>query len=311
MRKYHITNWSKYNQALINRGNICFWISQEVIDNWQSKEHTREKGRPETYSDGALLAILALKSVFKLSLRMLVGFVRSIFYSMNLSIPVPSFSQISRRAKDLYHKLPKLSSRKPTDIVVDSTGLKVYGEGEWKVRAHGVSKRRTWRKLHVGLDPKTHEIIVHELTSHSQTDHQVGQQLIHKGPKSIKRCYADGAYDPVDFRQTLADRHILPVITPPVNAKLHPNHSRADSHRNEAILQIKGLGGDEMARKLWRLLKHYHKRSLVETCMYRLKQIFGPNLTFRDFLRQKTEAFIRCFALNQMTKMGMPCGFWK
>lgn len=113
-----------------------------------SSYHTCRAGRPETYSDEAILMMLILREVYKCSLRSLQGLVESLFKIMNLKLPIPSYTQISRRAKSLYKRVNRLTEgKKARHVIFDSTGLKVYGEGEWKVKVHGKSKRRTWRKF--------------------------------------------------------------------------------------------------------------------------------------------------------------------
>jgi hypothetical protein len=150
--KYRIRNWPEYNKALVQRGSITLWFSEESIKKWHDSPKAKgEKGRPRIYSDDAILCALLVRAVYHLPLRALQGFLFSLILSLGLKLLVPSYSQMSRRAKDLHKELKKLSSRRPCDIIFDSTGLKVYGEGEWKVRQDGVSKRRTWRKLHIGL----------------------------------------------------------------------------------------------------------------------------------------------------------------
>lgn len=134
MKCYRITNWSKYNKSLIQRGSINFWFSEDAISKWQ---HTNEKGRPQEYSDDAILCSLLVRTVYHLSLRALEGFLSSLVALLGHSINIPSYSQICRRSKVLKKVLKKLSNRRPHDIVFDSTGLKVYGEGEWNVKQHG------------------------------------------------------------------------------------------------------------------------------------------------------------------------------
>jgi IS5 family transposase len=198
--------------------------------------------------------------------------------------------------------------------VFDSTGLKVYGEGEWKVRQHGVSKRRTWRKLHIGMDPDSGEVIVAELTDNGAGagDGETAEKLIKKVPKGIKRVFGDGAYDGAGFRQAIEEIGAEPVIPPPRNAVvpggvLEP----ALAKRADAVKEIVGLGDNDDARKLWKKLKGYHRRSLGETAMYRIKQLTSSRLRSREWKRQRVEAYIKCLIINKMAKLGMPKGIWE
>jgi len=308
---YRIRNWKEYNKALIQRGSLTLWFSEDSVQKWHSCPCTGTKGHPQIYSDDAILCALLVRSVYHLPLRALVGFLLSIVTLLTLSITIPSYTQICRRAKALKKNLAKLSNRRPTDLVFDSTGLKVYGEGEWKVRQHGKSKRRTWRKLHIAMDPKTQEIILSELTLNSVGDAEIGADLLKKAPNSVKAVYGDGAYDKLSFREEIENKGAVPIIPPPKNATVHRETEGALKKRDDAVLEILGFGGDEEGRKIWKKLKGYHTRSLVETTMYRFKQILDGTLRSREYERQCTEAYIKCLVLNKMTQLGMPKGSWK
>lgn len=314
MKRYRIKNWSKYNKSLVQRGSINFWFSEDAIKKWKNTNHTGEKGRPAEYSNDAILCALLIRTVYHLPLRALEGLLLSLVSSLGLSLKIPSYTQICRRAKDLGKTLKKLSSRRPHDIVFDSTGLKVYGEGEWKVKQHGVSKRRTWRKLHLGMDPDSKEIIVAEVTTNStgSGDSQVGKKMMKKAPKSAKRIFGDGAYDGIEFRQEIEKFGAEPIIPPPRDAVVHRETTDvAIQKRNEAVREIYGLGGDDEARRLWKILKGYHRRSLVETTMYRIKQLTGGNMRSREWERQCVEGCVKCLVINKVTSLGMPDSVWE
>ena len=158
-----IKNWNQYNQALINRGSLDVWISADLLEQWGVSEQSGKRGRPRVFSDECILLMLTLRVVFSLPLRALQGFVTSLFDMRGFSLPVPSYTQICRRSKALDKKLKRLTRRRPKRIVLDSTGLKVYGDGEWKAKKHGSKKQRRWVKLHLSLCPDTHTIIDMEL----------------------------------------------------------------------------------------------------------------------------------------------------
>ncbi|MGA8163420.1 MAG: IS5 family transposase [Waddliaceae bacterium] len=251
-----------------------------------------------------------IRSVFHLPLRALQGFLTSLVTLMRVFIPIPYYTQICRRAKSLGQDLCRLSERDITDPVIDSTGLKVYGEGEWKVRRHGYSKRRTWRKLHLAVCPDSNEILFEILTENNVSDCDIYPEFAEASPETIERIYCDGAYDTEGCYQA-STAHGLDLITPPqknaVFKKNAPPHMQA---RNNAVLEILGLGGNEEGRKLWKKLKGYHRRSLGETAMFRFKQLFGNDLKSRGHATQKAEARVKCEALNMMTRLGMPEGEW-
>lgn len=314
MKRYRIKNWPQYNKSLIQRGSINFWFSEDAITKWNNTSHTGEKGRPQEYSDGAILCALLIRTVYHLPLRALEGFLSSLVSSLELPLKIPSYTQICRRAKELGKSLKKLSVRRPHDIVFDSTGLKVYGEGEWKVKQHGKSKRRTWRKLHLGADPDSKEIIIAEITTNGtgSGDGQIAKRMMKKTPKSIKRVFGDGAYDGIGFRQEIEKNGAEPIIPPPRGAVIHPDSDdKAIKKRDDAVCEIQGLGGTDEARRVWKILKDYHRRSLAETTMYRIKQLTGGNIRSREWERQRVEGYIKCLVVNKMTSLGMPDSVWE
>jgi len=175
---YRIKNWSSYNKSLIERGSINLWIDDKIQENWfysNNRFRCHKVGSPTTYSDFAIELCLIVRATYKLPLRMTYGFLKSIFIKTDLALNCPYYSTISRRGKKLNLKLKRYQNlRSVNDIVVDSTGIKVFGEGEWKVRQHGIGKRRTWRKFHIAADPLSHEVLAQELTSNKVTDDKLG-----------------------------------------------------------------------------------------------------------------------------------------
>ena len=153
---YRIKNWSEYDKVLVQRGSLTFWLSDDFEKTWRYVGE-KQRGSQFEYSDQAILLMLTVKEVFHLTNRGVEGFIRSVFQLLNVDLPVPDHSTLSKRGKSVKVNLPKKPAQR-LNIVMDSTGLKIYGEGEWKVRMHGVSKRRTWRKLHVGANPDDGEI---------------------------------------------------------------------------------------------------------------------------------------------------------
>lgn len=203
-----------------------------------------------------------------------------------------------KRAKEAAGKLPKLSNRRPTELIIDSSGLKVLGEGEWKVKIHGSEKRRGWVKLHIGIDAKTQEIIVMEVTDDKEADSTVFPKLINRAPKTVRKAFADGAYDRAHCRKALLNRGIQDCIPPRRKGKVRAEEGLEE--RNTALQIIRGFGGDEEAFDLWKKLAGYHKRSLVETAFSRLKRLFGERLSNKTFSNLEAETIFRCHVLNKM-----------
>lgn len=298
-----IRNWSDYNKALVNRGSITLWFDEDSIKNWYNNSNSKSQGRPKLYSDTAVLCSLSIKAVFHLPLRATEGLISSLIQLMGLSIQPPNYSTLSRRQKALEIDLAKIPIKGPINIVVDSTGLKVYGEGEWKVRQHGYSKRRTWRKLHLAVNPKNHIIEASVATTNDYKDNQVIEDLLEQVTNDILQVCADGAYDSENCYQALSERDIKATIPPRKGAKIrqHGNSHSEPHQRDENLRNIRKIG-----KKSWKKESGYHQRSLSETAMFRIKTIFGAKLMSRDFANQGIEALIWCRALNIMTTLGMP-----
>jgi len=304
--KYRLTNWPEYNKALIDRGFVTLWLDENILDQWYYKG-PRTSGGLFRYSDECIQAALAIKAVFRLAFRQTQGLIKSLIAIMKLDIQVPSYSQLCRRQARLsaFQAPTKLTdpSAEPIHLVVDSTGLKVYGEGEWKVRKHGADKRRTWRKLHLAADEATNTIHAVELTPHSISDAQMVKPLVAQIELPIAKLSGDGAYDQIKVYDELETHHIRPVIPPRSNAVIWIDEAGNDlvHPRNEALSQINLLGLAEWKRQIG-----YHRRSKAETAMFRWKVIFGERLCCRLLANQQTEAQIKATCLNRFTSLGMP-----
>jgi hypothetical protein len=298
---YRIRNWRQYNDALVNRGSLTLWVNQATLQAWRYQGPTRQGAQFE-YSDLAIECLLTLRAVYHLTLRATEGFARSLFGLMGADLPVPDYSTLCRRATTVRVILPK-KAQGPLHLVLDSTGLKVYGEGEWKVRQHGYSKRRTWLKLHLAVDPETHEIQAAMVTEPGVADAEMVPSLLEQVENPVESAAADGAYDRRPVYEALDERGAKAVIPPRRDAKIqrHGNTSGPRLARDENLRRIRQIG-----RSAWKEESGYHERSLVETTMFRMKTIFGDGVSSRTPARQATEAGIRCRALNIMTHQGMP-----
>jgi hypothetical protein len=301
---YRVQNWAAYNKSLVQRGSITVWISEEVIAGWQPKpEGLRQRGGQVQYSERAIECLLTLRAVFKLPYRQTEGFGQSVMELLDADVKVPDYTTLCKRSTDLDVALPS-DRTEGAHIVVDSTGLKIYGEGEWKVRQHGYSKRRTWRKLHLSVNEATQHIEAVVLTEASVDDAEAGRQLLDETPGPIEQVSGDGSYDKRKFYEACTDREVDHIAVPPQrNARIwqHGNSSKPPLPRDENLRCIRKIG-----RKKWKQESGYHQRSLAETAVFRFKTIFGNTLSTRTLPRQCTEARIKCAALNRMTQLGMP-----
>lgn len=304
---YRTRNWKDYSRSLVNRGSIIFWFSEDAITKWHSVERTGKPGRPETYSDDAMRCGLMIKAVFRIALRALQGFIESLIKTLGLEIVCPHYSAFSRRAKELQIPLRKLlKPGENLNVIFDSTGVKVFGEGEWKVRKHGYSKRRTWRKVHVGMCADSGQVVVSATTSNNVSDDEAMIYMMEAlDGIPLGDILGDGAYDTTDCRESIHDRGGKQVIPPDKNAKLQKRKPfPCLKARDEAIRRIQELGDEGRAR--WKQEVGYHRRSRVETLMFRFKTILGDRLTSRRESTQATEVAIKLDVLNRMTELGRP-----
>jgi len=304
---YKITNWRDYNEALVQRGDITFWFDDDVIDAWEHDNDKPKNGRPFTYSDLAVECLLTLRELFRLPYRQTEGLGRSLVKLMQVEVTIPDYSSLAKRAAKLGISLSVTARRGPIDVVVDSTGLKVFGEGEWKMRKHGKSKRRTWRKLHLTVNPATQEIEAEVLTENSEHDADQVDGLLDQVNGPVAAFYGDGAYDQWKVYDSLSDRAVRPIIPPRRNAKIkqHGNARATPLVRDEAIRRIRHIG-----RKRWKEEIGYHLRSLAETAMHRMKSCFGDKLKNRKLPNQRAEVRLRSKILNRFTQLGLPCFAW-
>ena len=295
--KWRVTNWAEYDCALVQRGDLTVWFDEEFVQKHWRPDPTGKRGAPMQYSDMAIQVLLTLKATFSLPYRALEGFGRSLMKLMELDFDVPDHSHMSRRAKGLTVQIPCKNRKGPSHIVVDSTGLKIYGEGEWKVRKHGSSKRRRWIKVHLAVDANEKDVVGVEVTTEEWGDSEVFEGLIDQVEGKIDQIDGDGAYDTREAYDVAKKRDATLVVPPRENAveweEGHP--------RTEALAQIKEKGMAE-----WKEKTGYHRRSIAENAMYRFKQLFGDKLASRRFDTRVVEAHARVAAMNIMTYLGMP-----
>lgn len=263
----------------------------------------RTRGHPRTYSDVAIECMATLRAVYHLAQRATQGLLQSVFDVMGVALPVPCYSTLSRRQQTLDIPVPKRQPGESVHLVVDSTGVKVYGEGEWKVRQHGYTKRRTWKKLHIGVDEATGEMVAVTVTDNSVADHEELPRLLDQIDEPLAQVSADGAYDKRKSYDAIAQRQAKATIPPRRGVRIwrHANSKHERLIRDENLRAIRKHG-----RKAWKQTSGYHRRSLAETAMSRFKRILGPSISARTFASQTAEIKVRCKILNTMTGPGTP-----
>jgi len=304
-QKHRVTNWTEYTEGLRRRGDLTFWISEDALDLWSAPRRTTRGGQ-RRYSDLAIELCLTLGVVFHQPLRQTQGLMRSIAKLFGIVTAVPDFSTLSRRGNGLVlQTIPRGDGHASTHLVVDSTGLKIFGEGEWHEQKHKAKrKRRSWRKLHLGLDLVSGEIVCAVLTTDNVGDPTALPELLDQVGGPVDLFLADGAYDGEPTSDALAARFgsmIEVTIPPPKNAVLSPNAALHPTVRDRHITEIAARG-----RMAWQKASGYNQRSRGETLMGRWKTVIGPKLKARNFGNQKTEAKIGVRVLNRMTGLGCP-----
>ena len=296
---YRTTNWRAYNAALRQRGSLLIWFDPEM--EWIAAPSGRP-GRPATFSDAAIQTCLMLKALFGLPLRQTTGLVASLLRLAKLNWPVPDFSTLCRRQNDLTVTIPCRPSTGALHLLIDSTGIKAMGEGEWSTRKPGASRPRPWAKVHLGSDAETREVRAIEVTGSRVGDGPMLPKLLERIPpeERIGTVTADGAYDTRACHAAIAAREATAVIPTRRNGRPWKETTPGAQARNDILRANRRFG-----RAIWRNWSGYHRRSLIEAKM-RCMKLLGERLTARTPDRQTAELQIRAALLNRFPQLGTP-----
>src|SRR5215211_4372447 len=311
-QKRKVVNWREYDESLRRRGSLTVWFSDEVIEAWKASPRTGRGGRPE-YSDLAILTGLTLKAVFRLAYRQTEGLIGSVIGLLGLDLAVPDHSTLCRRAETLEVPRPKPrgdgaggGARRdtgPMHLLVDSTGLKLYGAGEWLVEKHGTKRRRSWRKLHLGVDAKTGRIVAATLTDRDEDDASQVGPLLDQVEDPVASFTADGAYDQEGVYADVAERHPeAEVVVPPRSTAVPSESAETAPTQRDRHLQLIA----EKGRMGWQKATGYNARARAEAAISRYKRVIGDGLHARTDRRRVTEVNVGVHALNRMLELGRP-----
>jgi len=300
--KRRVTNWSEYNEALRQRGSLTVWFTDAAIAAWKAAPRTTPGGQPH-YSDLAITTALTLRAVFHLALRQTEGLIGSVLQLLGLDLPVPDFSTLSRRAQSLEMLAQPRTPGGAIHLLVDSSGLKLSGPGEWLVEKHGTSRRRSWRKLHIGFDAVTGQIVASILTDRDVDDASQVEPLLDQIDEPVEVFVGDGGYDRTGVYTTVDERHpdAVIVVPPRADAVLSTNAETDPSQRDRHIQAIAGKG-----RMIWQRDSGYNERARVEGQFARWKQVIGDGLRFHSDQARATEVAIAAQVLNRMLDLGRP-----
>jgi hypothetical protein len=272
--KYKVINWGTYNQSLKNRGDLTIWFTQEGLDKWLEAEPViKNRGRQKQYSDVAIQTSYVLRQVFHLRLRQMEGFIRSILKIMKIDLPIPDYTTVSRRARNLSVAFVIKHPKDKINLILDSTGIKVVGEREWINHKYGTRQRKIWRKLHIGVTDDGN-IIAGEVTALRDSDIATVPKLLEQITTDVEAVVGDGAY----YKQRM-------------NKSLHQNKHTRDAR----FIGPPQDGG-----------KNYGNRLKVEETFSRYKRIIGNKFKAQHFLGQQNEAKLSLLILNKMKDIGMP-----
>ena len=298
--RYRIRNWPEYEAGLRNRGDLTLWLSDAGLDAWRAPASGRPGGQ-RTYSDLAIEAALTIRMVFHLPLRQTEGFLRSLATLLQVDLPIPDHTTLSRRLKKLGAiSFGQLKADRPVHLLIDSTGLRIHVGHLRKP-----PKRRVWRKLHLAVNADTGEVLAADLTNRRTADCARVPKLLDQIDDRVASVTADGAYDAgtvYEAAKKKGDGHRVRVLIPPIQGA-QPSSSRSPGQweRNRNIRSVRKLG-----RREWYASSGYSRRSLVENAVFRYKSILGQRMGSRSLPNPRVEVRLACKILNTMTSLGRP-----
>jgi hypothetical protein len=299
---YRLKNWSEYDKALRDRGDITLWISQDAIDAWTPPQAGKRGAQP-VYSDHAIETALTFRLLFHLALRQTEGFLGSILRLMGVALPCPDHTTLSRRnaTVEVRRKVDR-APQGPVCVIVDSTGLKVCGQGEWHAQKHGEKKGKRWKKLHIGVDDQG-QIVASTVTESNEQDPSQVPDLLDQIDQEIDRFVGDGIYDQAPVYAAVEDHSpgVRVIIPPRKDAVLSPTAKSSPTQRDQHLLEIERDG-----RFAWKRTSGYYAQSHAENAFSRFKRTFGGGLRAKREESQEREASLACQLLNRMLELGRP-----
>ena len=306
---HKVTNWPAYDASLRQRGSLTVWFTDEAVEAWAAEPRTTRGGQP-WYSALAILTALTLRAVFRLAYRQAEGLIGSIVGLLGLGLRVPDHTTLSRRAATLEVPRPPRSGStdaggegEPMHLLVDSTGLKLCGAGEWLAEKHGTRTRRSWRKLHLGVDADTGRIVASALTGREVDDGAQAGPLLDQVAGALASFTGNGAYDQDRVYDSVAERHPEAAVIVPPRATAVPSET-AETEPTQRDRHLQHIV--EHGRMAWQKASGYTKRARAEAAIARWKQVIGDGLRSRTDERRTTEVAVAAHALNRMLELGRP-----
>jgi len=307
-QKRRVTNWPAYDASLRQRGSLTVWFTEEAIRAWKAEPRTTRGGQP-WYSELAILTALTLRAVFRLAFRQTEGLIGSIIGLLGLTLRVPDHTTLSRRAATVDVPRPRRPSTEaggaaePVHLLVDSTGLKLCGPGEWLVEKHGTKTRRSWRTLHLGVDADTGRIVASTLTTPDGDDGSQAGPLLDQVAGPVVSFTGDGAYDQDRVYASVGERHPEAAVVVPPRATAVPSRT-AESEPTQRDRHLQHIA--EHGRMAWQTASGYTKRAKAEAAIGRWKQVIGDRLRAHTDEHRATEMDVAVHVLNRMLELGRP-----
>jgi hypothetical protein len=305
-QRHKVANWREYDASLRQRGSVTVWFTDEAVAAWAAEPRTTRGGQP-WYSALAILTALTLRAVFRLAYRQTEGLIGSVIGLLGLALRVPDHTTLSRRAATLEVPRPRSGSAgadsEPVHLLVDSTGLKLCGAGEWLLEKHGTRTRRSWRKLHVGVDADTGRIVAAALTTNDVDDGALAGPLLDRVAGPVASFTADGAYDQDRVYAGVAARHPEAAVVVPPRATAVPSET-AEGEPTQRDRHLRHIA--EHGRMAWQMASGYTRRARAEAAIGRWKQVIGDGLRAHADQRRATEVDVAVHALNRMLELGRP-----
>ena len=305
-QRHRVTNWPAYDASLRRRGSLTVWFTDEAIQAWAAEPRTTRGGQP-WYSALAILTALTLRAVFRLGYRQAEGLLGSVVGLLGLSLRVPDHTTLSRRAATL--EVPRPQRRPgaagadgggepgPVHLLVDSTGLRLCGAGEWLAEKHGTRMRRSWRKLHLGVDADTGQIVASALTGREVDDGAQAGPLLDQVEGPVAAFVGDGGYDQDRVYAEVAQRHPdAAVVVPPRSTVVPSDTAQSVPTQRDRHLQLIA----EHGRRGWQKRSGYTRRSRAEAAVGRWKHVIGDGLRSRNDERRATKVKVAVYTLNRM-----------
>jgi hypothetical protein len=298
--RYRVRNCAEYEAGLRKRGDLTVWLSDAALNAWRAPASGKPGGQ-RTYADLAIQAALTIRMVFHLPLRQTEGFLRCLAELLEIDLPIPDHTTLSRRLKTLrVSGCSRLATGRPVHLLIDSTGLRIHVGHMQKP-----PRNRAWRKLHLAVDADTSEIVASDLTARRTHDCTQVPVLLEQLDEPVASVSEDGAYDTravYEAAHERGDGQAVRVLIPPRRpAQLSPQPSSALQERDRNIRSIRELG-----RREWHTCSGYSRRSLVENTVFRYKTIIGRSMRSRTSAGQRVEVQLASKILNTMTRLGMP-----